>query len=598
MKNPIYYFTILFLISITLTYAQNPPRIKAYNQNLVPFKNWDKTFGSNQSDIGLSVEALPDGGYILAGFSSGGINGNKNSINKGLYDFWVVKLNPNGEILWEKSFGNTSNDNARIIIKCSDGGFLIGGDSNSPQGGDKSQNAHLDNNGVATTDYWVIKIDSFGNKEWDKRFGGNGYESIMSIIEVSDGGFLLGGESESNNGGDKTENTRGQRDGWVIKINSLGNKIWDKTLGGNKSEGITNMLELPDGNYLLSFNCFAESTGGDITIPPKGGSDIWLVKITNTGFVMWDKRFGSTSDERFPSMVKTNDNHIFIASETGNAPNGDVSTSSIGGRDFWLLKINLNGNKIWDKRFGGFGDDGTPTITKTYDNRYLLSGATMSNAGGDISESYKSNNDIWIVKIDDEGNKYWNKRIGCDNLYHFGPNNFKPTKDLGFIFIGASSANISYDKTENSYGDNDFWVIKTGINGLESPLCIVPSYNFSLVASGCEGVINWPNNLTGNAIHLNNINEVTEVSATCTSNGSTSIPSKFIFNTAWYQRNLFNSISNTSEKYIAITNISAYNQISQNANVRYHAGSSITLGVGFKVEGGSIFKASIGDCND
>jgi hypothetical protein len=591
-------FLLLTLFCFTKSKAQTF-NIKVYNQNASPTKNWDKTIGGSSYDFGNAIELTDDGGYIIAGQSQSSISGDKTTSNKGFADFWVVKLNANGAIQWDKTCGGSLGDIARAIVKCSNGDFLICGQSRSPQDGDKSQTAHLDFNNLNTFDYWVVRIDANGNKLWDKRFGWNGLEDIQKAIQTSDGGFLLGGNSNSNNGGEKTENVRGSYDGWLVKIDANGNKLWDKTLGGNQYEIVRDILELADGSFFVTFDCFTASTGGDITQAPKGGADVWLVKLNSTGYVQWDKRYGSTGDDRFPSIVKMNDGNYLIASTTENQQNGDALSTPKGYEDYWLLKIDPNGNRIWDKRLGGNGSDTFISIQKTVDGRFILIGSTLSSISGDVTENYRGSSNIWTVKVDENGSKLWDRRIGCDYIHTYHPTIIKATNDMGFVFVASSNSNISWDKSENSRGQEDFWVVKTGLSGTESPICGVPFYNHSLVANNCNGIVNWSNGQTGNAIHYSNLTESIEVSATCTYNNITSPPINFIFNVAWYQRFITLDVLTGNHKYLAITTLEASSKLLSNTNVKFQAGRAITLNPGFKAESGSVFRAIItGNCNE
>ncbi|WP_064196825.1 MULTISPECIES: 3-coathanger stack domain-containing protein [Emticicia] len=594
-------FIFLLLTTINFCIAQDNFQIKLYPNNLGgtgPSKKWDNTFGGNSDDYAYCIEKTIDGGYMMAGNTSSGISGNKMSSNNGGSDFWVVKIDKNGIKTWDKSYGGAGADGAKAIVKCLDGGFLIGGTSNSLQGGDKSQDAHRYPNGGLSIDYWVLRIDADGNKLWDKRFGGNGNDFLNMMIPTIDGGFLLGGESDSNNGGEKTENLRTGFDGWLVKIDSLGNQLWDKTIGGSKYESIVSLLQFENGDIYVGLNSYLAGTGGDINSPNRGDNDIWLVKMNNSGGILWDKKYGSTGSERFPSLVKTDDGNIFISSLADNTfQDGDMAAPAIGYNDFWLLKIDRNGNKLWDKRYGGYGSEGIPSIYKTIDGKYLLAGNTISNIGGDISEGYRGDTDLWVCAINEDGIKYWDKRIGTGNLYFWGQQFLLPSDDLGFVFIGNSNSDIMSDKTDNSKGEVDFWVVKTSFNALESPACVIPFYNFTLVAEGCDGEINWSNGLNRKSFQLNNISESEVYSATCTEK-SVQKTKTFTMNVTWFERNLYDTISAENKRFHAMGKINASNQIISGANVSLRAGGSILLNAGFQAEFGTIINATIGGCND
>jgi len=159
--------------------------------------------------------------------------------------------------MWDKRFGGTEDDELRSFQQPTDGGYILGGSSESGVGGDKTQSSY------AVYDYWVVKIDSFGNKQWDKSFGGTDNDHLSSLIQTIDQGYILGNWSYSGISGDKTQVSWGSSDYWIIKIDSLGNKEWDKDFGGTSTEEyFENINQTPDGGYLLSGMSYS-TAGGD-----------------------------------------------------------------------------------------------------------------------------------------------------------------------------------------------------------------------------------------------------------------------------------------------------------------------------------------------
>ncbi|QHT70876.1 hypothetical protein GXP67_31625 [Rhodocytophaga rosea] len=197
-----------------------------------PGKQWDKTFGGIGQGLGDTREDAritihtSDGGYLVCGTSASKVGADKTAASKGDYDYWIVKISANGSKLWDKTFGGTDADILTSAIGTTDGGFLLVGYSRSGISGDKTQ---------ATQDffynYWVIKISANGSKLWDKTFAGNWIDMATTVIATADGGFLIGGYSDSGAVYDKTEYNRGFSDYWVIKISANGSKLWDKTFG-------------------------------------------------------------------------------------------------------------------------------------------------------------------------------------------------------------------------------------------------------------------------------------------------------------------------------------------------------------------------------
>jgi hypothetical protein len=182
-------------------------------------KVWDKTFGGTGGDAARSVISTNDGGYLLVGYSGSGATGDKSHNYKGGTDYWVVKINGNGNKVWDKTLGGTGGDYVQSVVSTSDGGYLLVGYSKSVAAADKSQANHSNNE-----DYWVLKIDGNGNKVWDKTFGATMREYARSAVSTSDGGYLLVGDSGSGAGGDKTQGNQGSNDYWAVKIDANGNK--------------------------------------------------------------------------------------------------------------------------------------------------------------------------------------------------------------------------------------------------------------------------------------------------------------------------------------------------------------------------------------
>ena len=186
----------------------------------------DKTFGGMDTDWLSSVTSTSDGGFLLAGRSSSNASGDKSENGRGENDYWIVKIDARLNRLWDKTFGGDRNEDLYSVVLSHDGGYLLGGASESDSSGEKT----APNKGLG--DYWILKVDSQGNKLWDKTFGGDGREVLFSMLATEDGGYLLAGMSESNISGDKSASSKGAADYWVVKIDSQGNKIWDKTFGG------------------------------------------------------------------------------------------------------------------------------------------------------------------------------------------------------------------------------------------------------------------------------------------------------------------------------------------------------------------------------
>ena len=414
---------------------------------------WDKTFGGALSDKIYSMIQTSDGGYILGGPSSSNMSGEKSENSRGLNDYWVVKIDASGNKEWDMTFGGSNDDGLHSLIQTSDGGYLLAGESSSNISGDKSENS----NGL--TDYWVVKLDSNGNKLWDKTYGGSNNDICFKAIQTSGGNFLLFGSSNSNVSGDKSENAKGGYDFWIIKIDSSGNKIWDKTIGGNGADYPASIIETKDGGFLLSGQSTSDISG-DKSEDSRGGFDYWIVKADSSGFKQWDKTYGGNDVDNLWSIIQITDGSYFLAGESSSNISGDKSESSKGFMDYWVVKTDSVGNKIWDKTYGGTNYDNLSSVIQSTDGGYFLSGSSMSNISGDKTENSRGASDFWIVKIDAGGNKQLDKTIGGSLEDEIGKSIY--TSDNCVFLGGASLSNISGDKSENGRGGNDFWIVKLG----------------------------------------------------------------------------------------------------------------------------------------
>ncbi len=375
---------------------------------------------------------------------------------------FVFGQNPMTKV-WDKRYGGSTEDNFSSILPTPDGGFILSGYSYSTAGGDKSDTCR------GNSDYWMVKVNSMGIKQWDKTYGGTEQERLESIILTNDGGFLLGGTSESGIGGDKSEPGWGLKDYWIVKTDSLGNKEWDKRYGGTGTDNLENLVITDDGGYLV-FGFTNSGIGGDKTQSNWGSEDYWLVKIDSIGNKIWDRRYGGTDTDKYCFIAKINDGNYLIGGWSQSNISGDKSVPrwDLNG-DFWTIKIDTSGNKIWDKKYGGIGYDALQYITQTSDNGFILGGITYSNGGGDKTSPRCMGTstawcDYWVVKIDSAGNKQWDQDYGTDSgdFIEF----IYQTSDSGYMISGRSDGLDVCQKSERNLGSMQTWVAKTNSLGV------------------------------------------------------------------------------------------------------------------------------------
>lgn len=308
---------------------------------------------------------------------------------------------------WNKTFGGSQDDIGEWVEQTSDGGYIVAGRTGILAGWQ--------------LDALLIKTDANGNMSWNKTFGGSVGDWIECVQQTSDGGYILGGTTIPYGAGDK--------DWWLIKTDSNGNKVWDKTFGGSSLEVMQRAYQTTDGGYILVGNTFTFSAGG---------GDIWLIKTDTNGSQVWSRTFGGIYDEYGYDVQQTTDEGYIIA--------GLTYSYGAGNGDAWLIKTDLNGNKIWNRTFGGSGSDWGHSVRQTSDGDYIIGGATASSGAG--------LRDAWVIKTDSSGTALWTKTYGGSNNDQC--QTVEQTSDGGYIISGTKDD-----------GPGDFWLIKADTNGNE-----------------------------------------------------------------------------------------------------------------------------------
>ena len=359
-------------------------------------KIWDKTYGGSQNDQATSLSKTNDGGYIISGYTSS-FDGDVTE-NAGFQDYWIVKVDSQGEIQWEKSFGFIGQDQAYKVIPTSDGGYFASGTLQVGEGGSNGEGndiIHGDqssrNSQHSLGDYWGIKMDANGNKIWRRYFGGTQADLNKDVIETDDGGFLLIGVSDSPDF--DISNAIGADDFWVIKVSALGEKVWEHSYGGLETDRAFSVTRADDGNFILAGE--SRSLGQDVS-NPKGGGDIWIVKINaSNGSILWEQSFGGTEFDTSRGIKKM-DNGSFAIAGSSRSANMDVS-NNYGANDAWLLIVDSDGTLEYEKTIGGSDIDFGNDVMETSVNEIVFVGSTLSN-DFDIPLN-KGNKDILIFKM-------------------------------------------------------------------------------------------------------------------------------------------------------------------------------------------------------
>jgi hypothetical protein len=305
--------------------------------------------------LATSIDLTQDNGFVLSGYSSNNWFEGFNESHGG-FDYVICKYDENN-FQWYKCIGGVNDDMANSIKQSSDGGYIIAGQTNSNDG-DVSGNH-------GATDAWIVKLNSVGNIEWQKCFGGSSNDIAYSTQKTSDGGFIFVGQTNSNDG--NIIGNHGENDAWVVKLNSNGNIEWQKCLGGTGNDIAKSIQSTLDGGFIVVGE--TNSINGDI-VGNHGGSDAWIVKLNSVGNIEWQKCAGGTQNDSACSVQQSSDGKYLIAGQTFSN-DGDVSGNH-GGGDSWVFQVDFNQNLLWQICHGLFGDDYALEVKLTNDGGFIL----------------------------------------------------------------------------------------------------------------------------------------------------------------------------------------------------------------------------------
>ena len=347
---------------------------------------WQKTFGGAEDDRGAEIVQTLDGGFAVLGFSKSADR--DVSANAGAQDFWLVKLSNNGTLVWEKSFGFSGADYGTTLLETEEGGFLITGVLDvSASGGQGNAKTTIVNH--AGGDFWVLKLNQKGELEWSKYYGGSFTDTPLGVVKTADNGFILVGSSDSNDVDIK--NNKGSYDFWVIKISSKGVLVWEKSFGGSEIDEARAISASHDGNFIVVGD--TRSSDGDVNLN-NGAADIWMLKISSEGSLIWEKTIGGTSFDAARSISMTQDNGFVI---TGSSRSSDNGFTNQGQNDALILKISSEGDLEWQQTIGGSEIDFLYDAVELNDKTIIAVGESSS-SDGDISLN-KGFSDGLILKI-------------------------------------------------------------------------------------------------------------------------------------------------------------------------------------------------------
>ena len=369
-----------------------------------PEIGWVKVFGADYLERGEAVTQVDDGGYIAVG----NIICVDDTTASTSDDWWIIKVDDLGNLQWEKCLDVEGYDDAVDVKATMDNGCIVTGHISD----DESNSEH---NGI--TDYYVMKLDSLGEVEWERFYGGTPSEFSYTISLTSDAGYVVAGSRK------------------IYKLDALGNIEWEERYGGTQADIIYSIKQISDLGYVAAG--YTKSDDGDVAMN-QGEEDVWIIKLDVNGKLEWSKTYGGSGEDQARAVEQT-DNGGYIVGGYTESHDGDIA-NNYGEEDYWILKLDANGNLEWEKNFGGQEEDICRSLQKTSDGGYVLSGSSRS------SDSDVTNNlgltDIWILKIDDNGNLEWKKNYGGSGNDYC--TDVRETMDGGFISTGFTSSDDDF----------------------------------------------------------------------------------------------------------------------------------------------------------
>jgi|21_taG_2_1085346.scaffolds.fasta_scaffold00086_3 hypothetical protein len=411
---------------------------------------WEKSYGGIQSEYLFDAQPTADYGFILAGSSLSGKSGNKKQENIKDLDYWVWKMDEKGDMDWQKNLGGTGADYLQSIKGTLDGGFILGGTSTSPKGADKKD----DNFGKE--DLWIIKLNAKGDEEWQKTIGGTGRDVMKEIHQTRDGGYIIGGSSESIVSGLKTELSYGSLDYWIIKLDATGNIEWQKTFGGKFMDQLESIISTKDDGYLIGgwSNSFKS---GNKSEDVYGEGDYWVLKLDRDGTIEWQRALGGEQDDHLYTIIELKEGGYLAGGNSSSSTSGNKKKSNGRGTDFWLVKLSEVGEIDWQETYDFGKTDMLISITENGDGTLLLGGHAKTENTGLERADKKGIDDFIALKIAPDGEEKWRKTVGSA-----GEDNLKKlieTRDGGYLLAGTTNGKVSRDRNSGQ-GRRDFWVVK------------------------------------------------------------------------------------------------------------------------------------------
>ncbi|MDQ0593932.1 hypothetical protein QFZ37_002301 [Chryseobacterium ginsenosidimutans] len=391
---------------------------------------WQKDIKSSTQDFLSQVTTTIDQQYLITGSS---IQSEKISVeskqNNG-YDFHLVKLNQQGQEVWEKYFSGKNHDFLSATVNTQEGGFLLAGSSYSGKGLDKKEESK------GGSDIWLIRINEFGDEIWQKTIGSASDEEARAVIQTTDFGFFVAGNVQNSAKG------YGSKDVLIIKLDKNGGIVSQIILGGKGLDEVEKMIPTKDGGALIGVYS-RSNTGGSKKTENFGEGDYWIIKLSKEGKVEWEKNFGGKGDDHLRTLSVTSTGYL-IGGESRSEKSGNKSVGIEEGTDLWLISLDERGEEIWQKSYN-------------FKNRDVLMGMSVLHASDDKSskgillggytqaEGRIENDDetFWMLYLDQNGSEQWRKHVkGESRKREERLSDIKLNRDGSIILAGTSAEEL------------------------------------------------------------------------------------------------------------------------------------------------------------
>jgi len=383
---------------------------------------WAKAYGESGDDTGMAVAIADNGDIIVAGYT--------NSFGAGDYDFLVLRLDESGDIKWQKAYGGSDRDLGYAVAIAGNGDIIVAGQTSSfGAGGD---------------DFWILRLDSNGNIKWQKAYGGSSNDRVEAVAIAENGDIIIAGRTYSFGAGNY--------DFWVLRLDENGNIKWQKAYGGSSYENLHAVTVAPNGDIVVVGR--AESFGA-------GGDDFWVLRLDENGNIKWQKAYGGSSTDIAEAVAIADNGDIIVAGWTNSFGAGDY--------DVWVLRLDENGNVKWQKAYGGSDSDGAIDVTIADNGDIIVAGWTYS-------FGVEGTDDIWILRLDENGNIKWQKAYGGNN------------SDGAEAVVVTENGDIIVAGWTNSFGvgDYDLLVLKLDENGnVPTSVLTVTDTNCTVTDTNC-----------------------------------------------------------------------------------------------------------------